>query len=83
MEAKKSPVAETESSFSVNKVRSFVGEVKTEIVKVNWTSPEELRVYAKIVVGATFMLGLGIYSVDLIIQSFLSGLGFVVRMIGG
>lgn len=65
------------------KARSFVADVKDEIGKVTWTTPDELRVYTKIVVGMTFAMGMGIYFMDLFIQAFLTGLEMTVRMIAG
>lgn len=83
MEVKKAqPVSTTktdETSFSATKVVDFVGDVKAELKKISWTSPEELKVYTKIVVGMTFFLGMSIYLVDLTIQSILNGLGFLFR----
>lgn len=61
----------------------FVGEVKEEIQKITWTSPEELKVYTQIVVGATFICGMGIYFMDLFIQGILTGLALAVRLIAG
>lgn len=63
------------------KVVDFIGDVKAELKKINWTSPEELKVYTKIVVGTTFFLGMGLYFVDLFIQSFLNGLSLLIRWI--
>lgn len=60
----------------------FVGEVKAELKKITWTNPEELRLYTKMVVATTFVLGLGLYGIDLIIQSFLNGIQMIFRMIG-
>lgn len=62
-------------------IMDFVGDVKAEFKKINWTSPEELVVYTKVVVATTFFFGLGIYIVDLLIQSFLNGLNMIVRWI--
>lgn len=58
------------SSFQKNKKKksSFFREVQSELKKVNWTSKEELKTCTKIVIGATFMLGLGIYFSDVVIQ---------------
>jgi preprotein translocase subunit SecE len=88
MEAKKnqqvtstSPTAK-EFSFSGWKPQEFVGQIKDEIRKITWTNPEELKVYTQIVVGATFFLGMGIYLLDLLIQSCLAGMAFVMRLIG-
>ena len=35
--------------------------LKLRFKKISWTSREELKVYTKIVVGATFVFGMGIY----------------------
>lgn len=70
-----------ETVITGSRAFEFVGDVKAELSKINWTSPEELRVYTKIVVGMTFFLGMGIYVVDLIIQNFLSGLAVLFRLI--
>lgn len=84
LEAKKPQQAASKSNDSVitgSGVIDFISDVKAELYKISWTSPEELRVYTKIVVGMTFFLGMGIYVVDLLIQSFLSGLGFLFHLI--
>lgn len=88
MEVKKSQQisAHTEAKEASRKawsLRDFIGDVKSELKKITWTSPEELRAYTKIVVAASFLFGLGIYVVDLIIQTVLNGLEFLVRLIGG
>lgn len=84
MEAKKAqPVSTTkvnEAPVTTTKIIDFFGDVKAELKKINWTSPEELKVYTKIVVGMTFILGMSIYLVDLTIQSFLLGLGYLFRL---
>ena len=61
----------------------YFGEVKAEFFRIAWTSKEELKVYTKIVVIATFFLGLGIYGADLVMGTVLSGLKTIVRMIMG
>ncbi len=84
LEAKKPQPAATpraeEKVITGGKAIDFIGDVKAELKKINWTSPEELQVYTKIVVGMTFFLGLGIYATDLVIQTFLSGLGVLFRL---
>lgn len=50
--------------------------------KVSWTSKEELKTCGKIVIGSIFVLGLGIYLIDLFIRLVLSGIGNLVRLIG-
>lgn len=77
VQTSKEPVATTP------KATDFVAEIKTEFSKISWTDPEELRVYTKLVVGATFIIGMGIYGIDLLIQAFLSALGSVIQFIFG
>ena len=64
------------------KTKNFIQEMKDEMKKVSWTTKEELRVCGKIVIGAIFILGLGIYIVDLFLRLFLNGIGNLVRLIG-
>lgn len=72
-----------EAAIKAGQWKDFFGDIKSEFKKINWTSPEELRAYTKIVVGMTFFFGMGIYAIDLIIQFILSGMGFLIRLIGG
>lgn len=62
---------------------TFVRELKQELRKVSWTTKEELKLSTKIVVGATFLFGLGIYFVDLIVKGCLDFVALVVRLIFG
>ncbi|MCB1109584.1 MAG: preprotein translocase subunit SecE [Chlamydiia bacterium] len=64
------------------KKASFLHEMKEEMKRVSWTTKDELRTCGKIVIGATFFLGLGIYLVDLFIRLILNGVGNLVRLIG-
>ncbi|MCE2983556.1 MAG: preprotein translocase subunit SecE [Parachlamydia sp.] len=77
MEIKKTQTATKEKSYSFKKGREFVDDVKNEVLKVNWTSKEELKTYTKIVVIATFVFGMAIYFLDLVIQSSLSFLSWI------
>jgi preprotein translocase subunit SecE len=61
----------------------FIGSVKEEFWKVTWTSGDELRYYTKLVVGATFLFGLGLYFVDLVIRGCLQLLGSCFHYIFG
>lgn len=61
----------------------FIGDVKAEFKRITWTSKEELIVYTKAVVGATFLLGLGVYFVDVVVQTALWLLEGFVRLIIG
>jgi preprotein translocase subunit SecE len=88
MEIKKTQQIATPSSKEVSSMSGwspleFVGEIKDEFSKITWTSPEELKTYTKIVVGATFFFGIGIYAIDLVIHSVLTGLALAIRLITG
>jgi len=61
----------------------FLREVQEELKKINWTTKEELKTCTKIVIGATFMLGLGIYFSDLVIQRSLQLISSISKFIGG
>lgn len=61
----------------------FIRELKEELKKVSWTTKAELIFFTKIVVGSTFLLGLGIYLVDLCIKGVLDFIGMSVRYIFG
>lgn len=62
-------------------VADFVGEIKAELKRISWTNPEELKTYTKIVVGATFFCGMGIYFMDLFIQAGLWILESALRLV--
>ncbi len=62
---------------------NYIRELKEELKKVTWTTKEELIFFTKIVVGATFILGLGIYAVDLSIKGVLNGFAALVHLIFG
>ena len=65
------------------KKKNFFREVQNELKKVTWTSKEELKVCTKIVIGSTFVFGLGIYIVDLVIRGALSGISHLAMLITG
>jgi preprotein translocase subunit SecE len=83
MEIKKTQHATTESAFSLKRMKDFASDVKSEIQKITWTNRDELIVYTKIVVGATFVFGMAIYFLDLLIQGFLGSLDFIMNMVSG
>ncbi len=60
-----------------------IREFKEELKKVSWTTKDELKLFTKIVVTATFVLGMGIYVVDLLIKGCLQLIGNVVHLIFG
>ena len=70
-------------TFTLKRGQEFVADIKSEIQKITWTSREELLVYTKIVVGATFAFGMAIYMLDLMIQGTLSTLNFLLNLISG
>lgn len=61
---------------------NFFHDMKEEMKKVSWTSKEELKTCGKIVIGSIFVLGVGIYLIDLFIRLVLNGIGNLVRLIG-
>lgn len=82
-ERQKSSAEKAEDKLSKMSISDFVGDVKTEVGKITWTSREEMQTYVKVVVGATFFFGMGIYLVDVLIQGVLNGLSVLTRLIGG
>jgi preprotein translocase subunit SecE len=79
----KTVVKPVETPVESSKVITFVGDIKEEFKKITWTSREELITYTKMVIGATFLFGMSIFFIDLLIQSSLNTLGYLVRLIGG
>ena len=82
MDVKKSRSA-TSSKIEGRKIVAFVGDVKQELKKVEWTNKDELKSYTKIVLVSTLVFGMFIYFVDLIIQGFLGGINLIVKFITG
>lgn len=64
-------------------VVEYFGGVKQEFKAITWTPKEDLTTYTKVVIGATFLFGMFIYLVDLVIQGTLQGLSLFARFIGG
>ena len=62
---------------------TFVRDLKEELKKVSWTTQDELKFSTKMVVITTFLLGLSIYLVDLVIKSSLDWIALIVRYIFG
>lgn len=83
MEIKKPQQTATEQAISTRKVADFIADVKAEIQKITWTNREELIFYTKLVVGATFVFGMAIYVLDLVIQGTLGSLNFLMHLISG
>lgn len=82
MTAKKSQPQQSEKVL-LAKSGDLLGDLKAEFKKITWTEPAALRTYTKVVVGATFAVGLGIYVIDLGIQLVLATLEFIVKGLVG
>lgn len=61
----------------------YIRELKEELKKVTWTTKDELVFCTKVVVGSTFVFGIGIYLIDLVIKGALNGFGSLVHLIFG
>lgn len=61
----------------------YVRELKEELKKVTWTTREELILCTKVVVGSTFIFGIGIYVVDFAIKGALQSISGIVHLIFG
>jgi len=80
MEGKRSQQSE---AVRGKKAFQYFGSVKSEFKKISWTSKEELQVYTKIVIAATFLFGMLVYFIDVFIQYGLSIVNTVLRFIAG
>jgi preprotein translocase subunit SecE len=66
-----------------SKGTNYLREVQQELVKVSWTTKEELLLCTKIVIGSTFLFGLAVYFSDLVIRGVLDLIFFMGKLIGG
>ncbi len=64
-------------------VAEFFSEVKAEIKRIDWTSPDELKAYTKIVIASMFAFGFGIYVIDLVIRACLNGFSHFIKFLVG
>ncbi len=60
----------------IAKVQGFIGEVLTELKKVSWSTRRELADSTLIVIFSSFILGLFIAVVDLVLSK---GISVIVR----
>lgn len=74
------PTSQEDLFLKKRRARDFVQEIKSEFSQITWTNIEDLKNYTKIVVGSTFVLGLGVYFVDLAIQTVLNTLTWITRI---
>ena len=70
-------------SFSMRKAHEYIERIKQELTKIHWTDGAEVKVYAKVVVTATFAFGMLIYCADLFVQKFLLSFDTIFRWIFG
>lgn len=71
------------TTTQVKNAENFLSGVKSEFKKITWTDKEDLRAYTQIVVGATFICGLGVYCVDLSIRFVLASIETLTSIIFG
>lgn len=71
------------NALSAKRVQEFIADVKAEVQKITWTSRDELIFYTNLVVSATFVVGMMIYGLDLLIQAALGSLNFLLHFITG
>ncbi len=64
-------------------VTGFIRDLKDEVQKITWTTKPELVFCTKLVVGAVFAFGLGIYLIDLVVKGGLDTINSVIRFIFG
>jgi preprotein translocase subunit SecE len=62
---------------------SYIQELKDELKKVSWTTKEELMLSTKVVIGAIFLFGIGIYLFDLVIKGLLDLVALIAHFIFG
>ena len=62
---------------AVEKIRGFLGEVRSETKKVSWPKRSELRESTMVVVVSVFIITVFISIVDLILNK---GLDFLLRL---
>lgn len=79
----KDAVALSKQSPAVKKAGQFLENMKAEFKKIQWTEDQSVQVYAKIVVVATFLLGMCIYLADIVIQKMLFVVDAVFRLLFG
>jgi preprotein translocase SecE subunit len=81
--AKAKPAASTAPLKKVDATKFSFEEIKAEFFRISWTKKEERNIYTKVVVVATFILGMAIYASDLLIQSALWSLSTLFRLLFG
>ncbi|MCI0382557.1 MAG: preprotein translocase subunit SecE [Chlamydiae bacterium] len=62
---------------------AFVANLKEELKKISWTTKQELISCTKIVVWSTFVFGMSIYLIDLVIKNSLDFTNWILHFIFG
>jgi preprotein translocase subunit SecE len=75
--------AHTQQASKKKRVFNSIQELKEELSKVSWTTKDELKLSTKVVIGATFFFGIGIYLFDLVIKGCLDFIALAVHFIFG
>ena len=76
-----SDVTTGQTSKKKKRLFDYIQELKEELKKVSWTTKDELKLSTKVVIGAIFLFGLGIYLFDLVIKGCLDFIALVVHFI--
>lgn len=63
--------------------KSYLDQLREEIKKISWPQMDELKICTKVVIGATFFFGFGIYFSDLVIKSALDTLSILCKAVFG
>lgn len=79
----KTVASSTAPSKKADTAKFSFEEIKAEFFRISWTKKEERILYTKVVVVATFILGMAIYASDLVIQSTLWSLSALFRLLIG
>jgi preprotein translocase subunit SecE len=56
----------------IRELRSFLSEVKAELKKVTWPSPQEVRSTTIVVVATTFFFGFYLWGLDVVFSEVLA-----------
>ena len=65
------------------KAVAFVGDVKQELKKIEWTDWSELKGYTQIVLISTLSFGMFVYAIDLVMQGFLGSINLLIKLFTG
>lgn len=80
-------MSSSSKQFALNakgkKKLNFFRSLQAELKKVTWTTKSELLFSTKIVVAATFILGIVIYLIDLFVRGGLGFISLITRFIFG